>query len=1451
MGAITTRKYIYTLQSDPSRSSGSVSFDPSYWYTYGSATCSYYSRSSMSKMPLGGGSPVGYSEVTVWHGANGEYGKTRHRFRYAGSAGDGVNFAQGASGSYSSGATVPFVTPTSQEWKRGQEVEVVEYNGSGQVQQRGASTYAFRDEGTPDTATTRRFRGISVNHFSSGGLFGGGTYVYSPFEVISAWAFQSADTTFIYNDAGSSSFSTVRTYTYANPKHVQLTTLTETNSTGTQRITRMKYPADYATGSGNVEAIALSAMQDTANMHSPVTERWVSQKVGATETVLQATLTSFKTYAAGQYLPYQTFVFNNPSGVTNFVPSSVSGSFTKDSRYLLQEIANTYDVFGRITQLTDPRSKVTNYTYGDVNFAFLTRVTRVHDATSPVDLVTDIAYDNFGFVASIKDEGGTFRYFTYDLYGRLRQIKNHGSIPVRAYGYTYSRTSPNWTFNAASPNAIVDTTFITPSVSVVNTQYIDGLGRPIQTVVKDGTNYHVTATQYDVMGRVWRTWNPYTRTTAGFDASFTTSATTFYNTYLSVSNAKPYTETQYTTDALSRAKQVTPQYSGTSATQFVLSAYGVDVAAKQQYTEVTDESGKRTRTYFDILGNSVKSILGYGATEATTTQLTYNVLGQRTQTTDPRSLNTTYTLDTRGLLTTRASPDAGSSSYKYDKGGNPRYTQDANQAAAGQVYFTTYDFANRPVTSGQGAATFSSLDPDLSAAFETTTSNWLMVRAYDAKPATAGFPWSLFSTQISPLTLTNVSGRLAAVASKSNGAWQVTLFSYDTDGRVATRYTYTQANGGASVLTAVNTTVSYTRDLRAALTQRSLTVGTSTFYQWYDYDNRGLFWKLYASTSSTKPGTADVTDTYRPSGQPQDYQFLGGPLVPIRYTIRGQTQKVGDPALTTYPFSARYAYRPNGTVDTAEFYSGGSPAAQKRYRYAFGSGGYDALNRLKSADFSSWSGSAWTSTLAYDLAGINYDVAGNLTALQRYRETATLIDNLTYTYPGTSNRLTSVTDAVATTAETWDAETGSFTHDANGNLKTAPAPYSITAVTYDPANLPLSITRSGTTTTYRYDGAGQRIAKQVGTGNTEVYILDGVSTLGVFTVNGAGSAVSWFFNLHVGDRVVGRQPNTGSRSYYHSDILSSTRAVVQGVAVVESYDFEPWGLLMPGRTLGSGTKEGLSGKEQDAETGLHYFGARYYMPALGRWTSVDPLAEKYAEWNPYNYTLDNPVASIDRHGLESVLLEGADAQNFFRRLRANSFLRMSGVRRPAKVVGGGNSYSIQVKSCVGGIYIYNECGQFLRFVETGGPDRHVMALKDGRTIILDGRPIPEDTPYRFIDDPAALDRIAKLIAQSEDDNYSWAGAKAASREGGDLDFKPDIYSQYGVRTLWNAGAINGGQMYVHGDKIGNAAWAYYIRQKTLIPLVAALYFARRQSSQVGAVGEDLDQVFIRRGWGIK
>lgn len=68
-------------------------------------------------------------------------------------------------------------------------------------------------------------------------------------------------------------------------------------------------------------------------------------------------------------------------------------------------------------------------------------------------------------------------------------------------------------------------------------------------------------------------------------------------------------------------------------------------------------------------------------------------------------------------------------------------------------------------------------------------------------------------------------------------------------------------------------------------------------------------------------------------------------------------------------------------------------------------------------------------------------------------------------------------------------------------------------------------------------------------------------------------------------------------------------------------------------TLGGG----FTGKERDGETGLDYFGFRYYSGAQGRWTSPDqPFADQHPEdpqsWNMYAYVRNNPLKNIDPNG---------------------------------------------------------------------------------------------------------------------------------------------------------------------------------------------------------------------------
>ncbi len=69
------------------------------------------------------------------------------------------------------------------------------------------------------------------------------------------------------------------------------------------------------------------------------------------------------------------------------------------------------------------------------------------------------------------------------------------------------------------------------------------------------------------------------------------------------------------------------------------------------------------------------------------------------------------------------------------------------------------------------------------------------------------------------------------------------------------------------------------------------------------------------------------------------------------------------------------------------------------------------------------------------------------------------------------------------------------------------------------------------------------------------------------------------------------------------------------------------------------------GKERDEETGLYYYGARYYASWLGRFVSVAPMAEERNWATPYNYVQNNPIMRVDTDGrLDGWVIENINGE---------------------------------------------------------------------------------------------------------------------------------------------------------------------------------------------------------------
>lgn len=124
--------------------------------------------------------------------------------------------------------------------------------------------------------------------------------------------------------------------------------------------------------------------------------------------------------------------------------------------------------------------------------------------------------------------------------------------------------------------------------------------------------------------------------------------------------------------------------------------------------------------------------------------------------------------------------------------------------------------------------------------------------------------------------------------------------------------------------------------------------------------------------------------------------------------------------------------------------------------------------------------------------------------------------------------------------------------------------------------------------------------------------------------------------------VNGTESTTRVMFWYHPDYLGNVDLVTERDGkTYEFFTYNPWGEEMHqynANTFGFASPYRFNSKEKDQETGLHYYGARYYSSKLSVWMSVDPLAHKTLQ--PYIFTSNNTLLFIDPDGRENIVIIG-------------------------------------------------------------------------------------------------------------------------------------------------------------------------------------------------------------------
>ena len=787
-------------------------------------------------------------------------------------------------------------------------------------------------------------------------------------------------------------------------------------------------------------------------------------------------------------------------------------------------------------------------------------------------------------------------------------------------------------------------------------EYFDGLGRPFQTVLKKVTASNsnlVTLQEYDVAGRAVNSWLPIVSSAEYVaPAAFKSSAPGNYG-----NDSRPYGQPVYEASPLNRTVKeygpgaawhgghsVNTDYLANSTANAQLNCINYSVSSAGALTsngsyasgqlsvvKTTDEDLNVSYTFTDKMGHVVLSRQMKGS-ETHDTYYVYDDKSNLCFVLQPMYQSSAnldqyafqYKYDGRNRCIWKKLPGAGYMEMVYDNADRLVFSQDGNQRAltSGNWTYYKYDGLNR--LTEQGVCTNK----------VTTSGTTVHIRNYYdsyAFRSQAGFNNSNFPDDASGNGKGALTASVATVLGSSNKIY--TAYYYDIKGRVV-KTVQSNPLGGYDVAATVYTFTNKPATVTHTHTASGKTTRTEVYTYSYDHADRLL--KVEHTLGGTKITLADYA--YDNLGRLQSKSLHGSATnkLTYAYNVRGWLTGISGTKFTQnlYYNTGNGTARYNGSISSMTW-KAGNESTVRGYKFT-----YDGLDRLLNATYGETAGiNANTDRFSENVTA--YDKNGNIKTLQRYGQTAAsgygLIDNLTFTLAG--NLLNRVDDAAAASAygggfEFKDGvkQANEYTYDSNGNL-TKDLNKGISTITYNVLNLPNMVTFSdGSTIAYTYGADGTKLKTVHKTGSTTT------------TTDYCGNVVyeNGVQKLLLTDE--GYVTLSDSKyHYYLKDHQGNNRVVInQSGTVEETNHYYPFGGVFA--NTGNTQPYKYNGKEFDGKKGvnLYDYGARHYDAALGRFTTVDSLAEKHYSESLYTYCYSNPINCIEPNGKDGIYIAFPD-----------------------------------------------------------------------------------------------------------------------------------------------------------------------------------------------------------------